>query len=92
MTEKEPKKIYQSMCLSCGMAIKTHEIAVQITGQTIDFNEHIAIQGTNYNLCSECSDVVKSFVEKGIKEGISRRKTLSLNLNALDNDPVIVGS
>ena len=92
MTEKEPKEIYQSMCLSCGMAIKTHEIDVQITGQTIDFNEHIAIQGTNYNLCSECSDVVKSFIEKGVKSGVERRKTLSLNLTALDCDPVIVGS
>jgi len=88
----DDKNIYVALCFRCGMALKVHEIAIQITGQTIDFNEHIAIQGTNYNLCSECSDVVKSFVEKGIKEGINRRKTLSLNLTALDNDPVIVGS
>ena len=88
----DEKNIYVALCFRCGMALKVHEIAIQITGQTIDFNEHIAIQGTNYNLCSECSDVVKSFVEKGIKEGINRRKTLSLNLTALDNDPVIVGS
>jgi hypothetical protein len=74
------------------MALKVHEIAVQITGQTIDFNEHIAIQNTNYNLCGECADVVKSYVEKGVKQGIERRKSLSVNLQTLDCDPVITGS
>ena len=88
----DDKNIYVALCFRCGMALKVHEIAIQITGQTIDFNEHIAIQGTNYNLCSECSDVVKSFIEKGVKSGIERRKTLSLNLTALDCDPVITGS
>jgi len=91
MTE-EKKDIYVALCFRCGMALKVHEISVQITGQTIDFNEHIAIQNTNYNLCSECSDVVKSFVEKGVKAGIERRKELSLNLIELDCDPVITGS
>jgi len=76
MTEKEPKEIYQSMCLSCGMAIKTHEIAVQITGQTIDFNERIAIQNTNYYLCSECSEKSKSYLSGGMKRAIERRNDL----------------
>lgn len=88
----DKKDIFVALCLRCGMALKTHEIAIQITGQTIDFNERIAIQNTNYNLCSECSEVVKAYIEKGIKSGIDRRKTLSLNLEALDNDPIIVGS
>ena len=91
MTE-DKKDIFVALCFRCGMALKVHEIAVQITGQTIDFNEHIAIQNTNYNLCNECADVVKSYVEKGVKQGIERRKTLSVNLQTLDNDPVIVGS
>jgi len=91
MTE-DKKDIFVALCFRCGMALKVHEIAVQITGQTIDFNEHIAIQGTNYNLCSECSDVVKSYVEKGVKQGIERRKALSVNLQTLDCDPVITGS
>jgi hypothetical protein len=89
--EKNPNA-FVALCFRCGMALKVHEIAVQITGQTIDFNEHIAIQNTNYNLCSECSDVVKAYIEKGIKSGIERRTTLSLNLEKLDYDPVIIGS
>lgn len=93
MTEKEQSaNTFVALCFRCGMALKTHEIAIQITGQTIDFNDRIAIQNTNYNLCSECSDVVKSYIEKGVKSGIERRKTLSLNLESMDNDPVIVGS
>lgn len=93
MTEKEQSQnTFVALCFRCGMALKTHEIAIQSTGQTIDFNERVAIQNTNYNLCSECSDVVKSYIEKGIKSGIDRRKTLSLNLESLDNDPIIVGS
>ena len=91
MTE-DKKDIFMALCFRCGMALKVHEISVQITGQTIDFNEHIAIQNTNYNLCNECADVVKSYVEKGIKQGIERRKALSVNLQTLDCDPVITGS
>ena len=91
MTE-DKKDIFVALCFRCGMALKVHEIAVQITGQTINFNEHIAIQGTNYNLCNECADVVKSYVEKGVKQGIERRKALSVNLQTLDCDPVITGS
>ena len=91
MTE-EKKDIFVALCFRCGMALKVHEISVQITGQTIDFNEHIAIQNTNYNLCNECADVVKSYVEKGVKQGIERRKALSVNLQTLDCDPVITGS
>ena len=91
MTE-DKKDIFVALCFRCGMALKVHEIAVQITGQTIDFNEHIAIQNTNYNLCNECADVVKSYVEKGVKQGIERRKALSVNLQTLDCNPVITGS
>ena len=91
MTE-DKKDIFVALCFRCGMALKVHEIAIQITGQTIDFNEHIAIQNTNYNLCNECADVVKSYVEKGVKQGIERRKALSVNLQTLDCNPVITGS
>jgi len=91
MTE-DKKDIFVALCFRCGMALKVHEISVQITGQTIDFNEHIAIQNTNYNLCNECADVVKSYVEKGVKQGIERRKALSVNLQTLDCNPVITGS
>ena len=37
MTE-DKKDIFVALCFRCGMALKVHEIAVQITGQTIDFN------------------------------------------------------
>jgi|WetSurSiteA1Bulk_404760.scaffolds.fasta_scaffold105611_3 hypothetical protein len=90
--EKKNPDTFVAICLRCGMALKIHEISVQIDGQTIDFNEHIAIQNTNYNLCCECSDVVKSYLEKGIKAGIERRKTLSLSLEELDLKPVVIGS
>ena len=88
MTE-DKKDIFVALCFRCGMALKVHEIAVQITGQTTDFNEHINVQNTNYNLCSECSDVVKSYIEKGVKSGIERRKTLSLNLETIDQSSII---
>ena len=72
----DEKNIYKAMCLSCGMPLKTHEISVQITGQTIDFNERLAIQGTNYFLCSECSERSKDHLSGGMKRAIERRNGL----------------
>jgi hypothetical protein len=93
MTEKE---IYQALCLSCGMAIKTQEIAVQITGQTIDFNERIAIQNTNYYLCSECSEKSKAYLSGGMKKATERRNDLKAQCQEIDlngfNGAMIIGS
>ena len=92
MNDENKKPVFKALCLSCGTALYQHEIAVQISGETIDFNERIAVQGTSYTLCTECSERVKGYLKNGMKEAIEKRKILSVNLNEMDQDPIMLGS
>lgn len=88
--DDEKKPVFKALCLSCGTALYQHEIAVQISGETIDFNDRIAVQGTSYTLCNECSERVKTYLKNGMKIAIEKRKILSLDLNG--QDPIVLGS
>ena len=84
---------YTVFCFSCGSALYQHEIAGQITGQTVDYNERIAIQNTNYYLCNECLEKSKAFLTGGMKMAIERREEQQQKLQEIDmSSAILVGS
>ena len=99
MEQTTDQKKYEVMCFACGMPLKRQEIAVQITGQTVDFEERIAIQNTNYELCTECAEKSRAYMAGGMKKAIERREapktqlqTIDLSGYSLPNNPIITGS
>lgn len=84
---------YTVFCFACGSALYQHEISAQITGQTVDYNERIAIQNTNYYLCNECLEKSKVFLNGGMKKAIERREEQRNKLQEIDmGSMILVGS
>ena len=84
MEQKTTGEIYQVICLCCGMPLKQTEIATQFSGQTIDFDERVAMSGTAYYFCRECSDRAKSYLTGGMEKAIKRRNDLRTEIQSID--------
>lgn len=95
--EDKKKDNYEVICMACGMALKRHEIAVQVTGQTVDFEDRICIQNTGYYFCTECAEKSRAYIAQGLKMAIARRdeqraKLVTMDLSSLKGDAMIIGS
>ena len=86
MSKEEQKNAskYSCFCFACGSALYQHEIAAQITGQTVDFDERIAIQNTNYFFCRECLLKSKDYLQQGMSKAVERREEQKSRLQEID--------
>ena len=76
MVEGTPRDVLTEICGHCGIALYPLEVAAEISGSFVDYEERHTGQGS-YVLCGECRLRVKTALAGDLETAVTRRQNLT---------------
>lgn len=76
---------FQDFCGVCGIALYKHEVAAEIRGDVVDYDEKM-IGKCSITLCRDCKNKVFSIAEGGVDVAASKRYRIDFVAEERDRD------